>query len=179
MRISVIKQYSDRFSGLDLETSTELILGHVPPQMLHGISTILLRETSNLSRKELDRLGRTRARRPSGKSLLGAYFPATRAQAAHIELFVDQILDGWPKILLQIPILRNFLLSEVIFHEVGHHAEFKKNNFREKERLAIQWSKRLRRRFIRQRYGYLRPFRWVLMSFIAILKIFSSDKRRR
>ena len=179
MKTSIIEEYSNRYSGLKLKKSTELILRHVPPQILHGISTILLREAGNLSRMEFERLGRTRSRRRSGNSLLGAYFPATRSQAAHIEIFVDQIVKGWPRILLKIPIIRNVILSEVVFHEIGHHAEFKRRHFREKEQRAIQWSKRLRRQFLREHYGYLKPFRWVLKSIIAILKLFSSDKRRR
>jgi hypothetical protein len=45
-----------------------------------------------------------------------------RSKTAWIEIFVDRIFEGWEGgFCLKLPLVRDFLLAPVLFHEIGHH----------------------------------------------------------
>jgi len=58
--------------------------------------------------------------------------------------------------MLKIPVFRDFPLSSVLFHEIGHqiHATARPE-FREKEDVADAWKEKLQRRYFRSRYPWM------------------------
>jgi hypothetical protein len=57
---------------------------------------------------------------------------------------------------LRVPVVRDILLSSVLFHEIGHHIHATAQpEFREKEDVADKWKSKLQRRYLRGRYPWL------------------------
>jgi hypothetical protein len=51
------------------------------------------------------------------------------------------------------------VIGRVLFHELGHHIHLTtRPEFKEKEDVADDWSKRLMRNAVRRRHRFMRPF---------------------
>ena len=72
---------------------------------------------------------------------------------------MDNILDGWPKVCLWIPLIRDMAIAYVVFHEIGHHVHSTRApEHREKEDVADKWRDRLMRTCVKRKYWHLFPF---------------------
>jgi hypothetical protein len=61
--------------------------------------------------------------------------------------------------LLRFPIMRELVLSRVLFHELGHHIHLALEPvYADKEEIADYWQAALGRQFFRGRYWYAYPF---------------------
>src|SRR5208282_707519 len=103
---------------------------------------------------------KSRGRKVRIKQAGGLYHPATQQRGAWIEIFVDNVLNRWGRgWLSRTNWFRETELSEVLFHEIGHHIHYTvRPEHREKEDVADIWKARLRRNYIRQRYRWARFF---------------------
>jgi hypothetical protein len=117
---------------------------------------------------------RKRRRRRSKKTILGTYHAKSRGRAAHIDLFVDEIVGSSHWALLHVPFLRYVVVGRVLFHEVGHHiSRFVVPEYGPREDLANRWSRTLMKEFLRRRYGArLHPIRAVVLSLRAAFRAF-------
>jgi hypothetical protein len=70
---------------------------------------------------------------------------------------MDQILQGCPEVFLLFPLVKTFLIGEVLYHEIGHHIHrIEEPGYRaDKEAVADKWKEKLMRAFLRRRYWYL------------------------
>lgn len=58
--------------------------------------------------------------------------------------------------IFKIPLVRDILFSDILFHEIGHHIHATAQpEFREKEDVADKWKLKLQRRYMRRRYPWL------------------------
>ena len=116
----------------------------------------MLSNASGLSAKRRNTSVKRRKRKVMLAGAGGAYHPASRGSPAWIEIFVDNTLRGWETgWWLRVPYFREGRLSDVLFHELGHHIHHAvRPEHREEEDVADVWKVRLQRNYNRQR------FRW-------------------
>jgi hypothetical protein len=168
--------YNNYSPPVDVVKSIHILLTYVPPVYLSGLSEIILTNTGNLSRT------RRRERVAAGlrvPEVGGLYHQVWKGQSARIEIFIDNVLRGWPKFVVKIPFFRNLALGEALYHELAHHIQVTlKPDDSEKEDFARKWELKLSRTFIRRRYWYLHPFIF-LTSIVAklVMRLMRTTRR--
>ena len=131
------------------------LLRTVPEKYLKGLDCVVLTNQIALSRK--DGVGKVWSRklRVAKSRVRGLYHYASRTSLPYIELRVDKIIASSEKWALHIPLLRDIIFGQVLFHEPGHHIH---NTIRpehtEKEDVADTWAVRLNVNFVRKTYWY-------------------------
>ncbi len=131
------------------------LLRTVPEKYLRGLDCVVLTNEIALSRK--DRIGKVWSRkRRFGKSRVrGLYHYASRSSLPYIELRVDKIIASSEKWALPIPLLRDLIFGQVLFHELGHHIHSTiRPEHTEKEDVADTWAIRLNLNFVQKTYWY-------------------------
>lgn len=154
----VIVNFSGYEPPFDVSSTVQHLLDSVPEKYLAGLSAVVLTNAGALPRKRRNNTIRTRQRKARLGSAAGLYHPAAKGNRAWIEIFVDNTLSGWEKgLLLRVPFIREGKLSDVLFHEIGHHIHrTARPEYREKEDVADVWKVRLQRNYHKQRYGWIR-----------------------
>lgn len=164
MPIEVVEAYKDYTSPIDALGVTQLLLRYVPQEYQRELESIVLTNTDALSRQRRRRRVKTGSRVTQAR---GLYYEPWNGRRARIEIFVDKTLQGYPALLLKVPFINHFALSDVLYHEIGHHMQFLegKSSGRQQETLAERYERKLYDRFVEQRYWYVWPFvtaiRWV------------------
>ena len=166
-RPAVIMNFSGYTPPYDVVPIVERMVASVPSKYLTGLKEIVLTNSSDLSRKRRRSVTKARKHKVRVVEARGLYHPAWKGNQAWIEIFVDNTLKGWEKGLwLKIPFFREDPLSEVLFHEIGHHIHFtKRPEYREKEDVADVWKVRLVLNYNRRRFPLIKAF----FKLIAIL----------
>jgi hypothetical protein len=149
--------------SIDFCESVEKLLSFVPAEYLAGLGSVAIRETSSMPAERRRRL------RATGFATRGVYVPSVRNREAHIDLYLDAIISGWPYWFLRRRVIREAVLAKTLFHEIGHHIhDTLVSDAGNPEAVATLWHDRLRREYLRKRYWYLmpvaRPLRWLLRS---------------
>lgn len=153
--IEAFQGYSPPFEPTSL---IRRMLKNVPPQFLAGLHAIVLTNASALSREERNRKTRGRGQSFSLGSALGYYSQAWKGEPARVTILVDNIEKQWGVSWLRIGFIRDLELSEILFHELGHHIhQIHRPEYEGKENVADKWAQKFSRRFIRDRYSYLLP----------------------
>ena len=153
----VIVHFSGHTPPFNPVPTVERMLAYVPPKYLVGLSEVVLTNSSGLSRKIRRSVTKSSKRKFKIVECRGLYRQAWQGTPAWIQIFLDNTLKGWEKgWWLKLPLLRDILLSDVLFHEVGHHIHFTaRPELREKEDVADSWMRKLRRQYLRRRYDWL------------------------
>lgn len=146
------KEFED---PLDFEQILRESLEAVPPDLLGGIESIVLRDVASLGRRE--RSARFVRRGEQGRTTLcetkGLYYYARGTRGARIELFLDNILEEQPRWHFRVPMIREYLVAGVLLHEIGHHVQAAiKPSREERERVADRWKWILFRRYAAQKW---------------------------
>jgi hypothetical protein len=157
-RLQVVEHYSGYKPPFDVTRLVARMLDSIPPKYLNGLSEIVLTNPAGLSRHRRRSVTKARGRKVRIAEARGLYHPAWNGKPAWIEIFVDKTLLGWEKgWWLKFPCLQEMTIGEVLFHEVGHHIHFTiKPEFMEKEDVADDWGKRLRRHQFAKQHPVLR-----------------------
>lgn len=164
-RPAIITAFSEYEPPFDVVAISRRIIDSVPDKYLQGLTQVVLTNTGNLPRDRRRSVTKSRGRKARIKEARGLYHPASHQCGAWIEVFVDNVLDqrgpGWDgwrgRWLQRSNWFRETELSEVLFHEIGHHIHFTvRPEFREKEDVADVWKVRLQRNYIRQRHRLIR-----------------------
>jgi hypothetical protein len=153
----VIADFSGYTPPFDPVPVIKGMLASVPAKYLVGLKEVVLTNSSDLTRKRRRAVTKSRRRKVRIAEARGLYHQAWQGNQAWIEIFVDNSLKGWEKgFWLKIPFVREGRLSEVLFHEVGHHIHFTaRPEYQEKEDVADVWKARLERNYGRQRFRWL------------------------
>ncbi len=123
-----------------------------------GLHAIVLTNMGSLSRKERDRRTRGRDRRIALGQALGYYTQAWKGEPARITLLLDNLEKQWGRSWLRFGLTRDTILSNLLFHELGHHIhQLHIPEHEGREKVADKWSKKLRGKFLRHQYWYLLP----------------------
>jgi hypothetical protein len=169
----VIVSFSGYEPPFDPAPLVRRMLDSVPKNYLAGLDAVVLSNASGLSGKRRNSSVKSRKRRIGLAAASGLYHPASRGNLAWIEIFVDNTVRGWEKSLwFRVPFFRESKLSDVLFHEIGHHIHRAvRPEYREKEDVADVWKVRLQRTYHQQRFGWMRiVFRFVRPLFGSFLE---------
>ncbi len=171
----VITNFSGYLPPFDPVPIIERMLASVPPKYLVGLKEVVLTNSGGMSRKLRRSVTKARKRKVRVVETRGLYHPAWRSGRAWIEIFVDNTLKPWGRAWwLRLPYSREMMLGGVLFHEIGHHIHFAtRPEYREKEDVADDWMRKLRRSyFLTQHPGSriiffaLRPLLQVIVWFL-------------
>jgi hypothetical protein len=144
------------------------MLRSVPEKYLVGLSEVVLTNTAGLPRKMRLAMTLSRGKKVRQASALGLYHQAWKNRPAWIQLYVDNILRGWEGgFWLRLRFLREGFISDVLFHEIGHHIHYAiRPEHREREDVADVWKVRLGRNHTKRTHPVLRIFtksvRWLI-----------------
>lgn len=153
----VVEAFQGYAPSFDISRVIRRMLRVVPPNFLWGLHAIVLTNVGALSRKERERKTWGRRRVKLGEAL-GYYSQEWKGEPARITILVDnfekQLVRSW----MRFGIVRDLKLSDLFFHELGHHIHrVHRPEYEGKENVADQWSKKLSRKFMRIRCWYLIP----------------------
>ena len=153
--VPVVENYKDYQPPTYVRAAVERLLSYVPPNYQAGLQSVVLTSASAI--------GKGKTRRVSGRKhhrneCRGFYHPKWKNEQPWIEIVVDNTLRGvWPPA-HRIPMFREFVIADVLYHEFGHHLDLTLGSpARGGEAPANKWSKRLGSRYFRRRYWYLIP----------------------
>lgn len=157
--VAVHVVYRDYKPPVDAERIVRRMIELTSPVYLAGLRSIIIRNSGSLNHQRRRSKTRSRRHKVAVRNCGGLYHEKWKGEPAWIELFVDNILDGWPKVCLWIPLIRDMAIAYVVFHEIGHHVHSTRApEHREKEDVADKWRDRLMRTYVKRKYWYLFPF---------------------
>jgi hypothetical protein len=166
--VDVVEAYRAFAMPSNVRTSVAELLAAVPPEFLTGLKRVVLTNSGALSGARKRGRSWSRGRKARHADVAGLYHAAWQGQAAWIEIFVDRTLDGPPRWLLRLRLVRNLLLAFTLFHELGHHIhEVQRPEHKEQEAAADEWRHRLSRDYVRREH----PLAWFVLRPIAGLAI--------
>ena len=153
-RTKVVTDYSGYNPPFDVGPIIEKMLDFVPAKYLNGLNEVVLGSSTGLSRKGRRSKTYSRKRKVKIADALGLYHGEWQGKPAWIQIFVDNTLRRWEKgWWLRFSACRDQLLSDVLFHEIGHHIHATlRPEFREKEDIADEWQRTLSRSYFRRRH---------------------------
>ena len=176
---NVVENYRDFEPPTDVRSLVETLLDAVPQKYLIGLKTILLTNQEALTRDQRRQKTWSRNRKYPLAKARGAYYKATKDRPATVWLFVDNILRGQPSWFLHTPLFRYWEISEVLYHEIGHHIhEVHNPEYEGKENVAEEWSKKLSRHFYRRHYWYLVPILYLPGTLMNRVKRIKKKSKR-
>ena len=144
--------------GFNAERAIRLLLKHVPSKYLVGLRSIVVMNTSAFPQNQRRLKTWSRGKKTKLVEALGSYQGAWQKSPASIELYIDNILKQASKPFCRLPFVRNFLLAETLYHEIGHHIhKTHRPEHREREDIADEWQRKLIRNFVADRYWFLFP----------------------
>jgi hypothetical protein len=153
----IVVAYQNYKPPFDSEKAIRNMLTVVPANYLWGLHSIVLTNVQALPRKSRVRKGAGRRRVPLSEAL-GYYTQAWKGEPARVTLLVDNLEKQWGRSWLRFGFIRDILLAEVLFHEIGHHIHLLHiPEFEGPENVAEKWSKKLGTKYLRSHYWYLMP----------------------
>ncbi len=180
-RPRVVVSFSDYTPPFDVSSLVERMLEFVPPRYLLGLREVVLTNKVGLTRARRRSVTKSRGRKVKILQARGLYHPAWKGKQAWIEIFVDSTLagheKGWWQWLLLFGYFRENALGGVLFHEIGHHIDAThRPEFREKEDIADDWSKKLGREWFRKERPLLRR---ILRPFMPLLRVIAGTLAKK
>ena len=173
--VKVYESYQGNGAPKWMRSTVERLLQSVPEGLLGSLGTVVLTDSASIGRGKTHRVG---GRKYNRSDCLGFYHAATRQEVAWIELVADNMVARWPKPILALPFARDLVVSQTLFHEVGHHLfATVGSRARSDEGAAEDWRLRLSRGYFRKHYWYLRPLVRLATVLIARLRRLTSSGR--
>jgi hypothetical protein len=169
----VYKNYSPPIATVEI---IDRLLNGIPGKYLTGLKSVVLRNAGGLNYDRRRSTTRSRKRKVPIVRCRGLYHEKCRSAPAWIEIFVDNLINSYPDLLLHIRFFRDAAFSEVLFHEIGHHIhKTQAPKYKECEDVAEDWRKKLACQYFRQQYWYLMP---ILLPLNLIIKLLRTITRR-
>jgi hypothetical protein len=170
-RPEIIESYKDYEPPAKLRRVVEVLLESTPPNHLAGLKAVVLTNKAALTRNQRRQKVWSRNRKYPLAKARGAYYAETRSRPATVWLFVDNMITSSPTWLWSIPLIPYVELSEVLYHEIGHHIHAAHRPVYEgNENVAEDWSLKLSGRFLMRHYWYLTPVLYPLALFYNLAK---------
>lgn len=159
--------------------TVERLLESLSDQHVSGLSAVVLTESAQVRKGRSRRIA---GKKYDMKKCLGFYRRRSQGEPPAIFLLVDNIVGGNPLLRWRVPFSRDFVLSEVLFHEIGHHLNATAGSLAGGEEASAEaWAARLSRIHLRAKYWYLRPagkpLRFVAGCLLRILRIAQTGTR--
>lgn len=131
MALKIENRFHKRIHCFNVEKNIKKLLQIVPAEHLIGLERIII----------VDEIQVTKKRR-----FAGSYREKQRHEPSTIELSVNSIYRGMPKIFFYLPFISRFTLADILYHEIGHHYHHKFKhgvNKKTKENFADNYSKEM------------------------------------
>ena len=166
--MTIIKeQYNDFTPPPSIRKAIERIVKTIPSQNLSGLHSIVLTNSSSLSRAQKRKKVRSGNKKYYLKECPGLYFCKRQNEPAYIQINIENILSYYPSCIRLSRFATDLILSKFLFHEIGHHInETQVTGHKDNEGAAEEWSKKLTHKYIWRKYWYvmilLLPFRGVI-----------------
>jgi hypothetical protein len=158
--VEIVEAYRDFTVPSNVRASVAELLATVPPEFLTGLGRVVLTNSAALTGARKRGRSWSRGRKARHSHVAGLYHAAWQGQPAWIEIFVDKTLDGPPRWLLGLRLVRNLLLAFALFHELGHHIhKVQRPEHKEPETVADEWGHGLSREYVRRRH----PIAWYVL----------------
>jgi hypothetical protein len=168
----LLTHFGEYTPPFDVHPLVSRMLSTVPSEYLVGLDSVVLTSTDTWSRKR--RRSKTKSRKRTVKQVKarGFYHRAQRTQPAYIELSMDRIFEGLEDGLwLKLPMVRDFLVAPVLFHEIGHHIHTSiRPEFREPEDVANYWQVKLETIYYRKERPLIRLLSVLVKPFRRLIK---------
>src|SRR6185295_2406643 len=113
----IVEAYRDFAVPCDARAGVAELLATVPAEHLAGLRQVVLTNSAALTGARKRARSWSRGKKARHSDVAGLYHAAWQGQAAWIEIFVDRTLDGPPRWLLKLRLVRNLLLAFTLFHE--------------------------------------------------------------
>ncbi len=161
--VQVLEEFRWLNPRADYRATVERLLRFVPPEYLEGLDRVCLKDTAAF--KDIwPAISR-------GTEPRGLYWRAWKGRKAYIELNLDAITATIPGFLQKLPLFRELVIVNILYHEVGHHIQLAiEPDPRPTEVVANIWRDQLGRIYVRRRFRYLRPIRLPLLWFVRALR---------
>jgi len=164
-RVEIREVYRTYAPPAWVRPTVERILDQIPDKFITGLKTVVLTEASGLSRHRRRAKTTSRRKKVRIREAWGLYHQKSKGEPAWIELFVDNIVH-WHGGMLRVQFIRDYVIGEVLLHEVGHHIHATKApEYKEKEDVADEWKARMLRLYLLKRYWYFLPLARGLVRF--------------
>ena len=175
--IIIREAYKNYEPAFDVVATVNRLLDGIPQKHLAGLKTIVLSCSTNLSKKARNANVRQNGISFKAGDGRGRYHQKWNDQEAWIELLTDNVLRGFPRPMLAFSLFRDLAISDVLFHEIGHHIHCTQEpDYKEKEDVAATWERHLHQHYYRRQYWYLTPLFFLLW---LIFKPFRVLKKRK
>jgi len=162
--------YRDYQPPVDAERVIRHLIQLTSPEYLAGLRSVIIRNSGSLNHQRRRSKTRSRRRKVAVRKCGGLYHERWKGEPAWIEIFADNILNDWPKVLLWLPLIRDMVIAYVLFHEIGHHVHrTRAPEHREKEDVADKWRNRLMGAYLKKKYWYLFPFLVVASRLVGLV----------
>lgn len=167
--VEIVENYRGWEPPLDVEAVVQRLLSRLPEHYLYGLRSVVLTYAGGMSRERRRKKTGSRRKKVAIVRCRGLYHPKWRNEPAWIELFVDNILPGGSGPWVRLVPAQDFIIGDVLFHELGHHLHYTQaREHRETEAVAEDWEIRLLQKYVLRRYWHWLPFILVLWSFLWI-----------
>jgi hypothetical protein len=177
-KITVYENYKNYIPPHGVRSSIEKLLSNLPKEFLGGLESVVLTNSESIRKGKTHRI---KGRKYSRQACLGFYHPRYKGNQPWIEILVDKTLDKTPALILWIPPIREALLSDSLFHELGHHLDATVGSPAPSgEAAAEAWKKRLSKTYFRKHYWYIiAPLHLMLAPFSRIISKYAAAAKQK
>jgi hypothetical protein len=138
--VVVHENYGPYRPPFEVSADIERLLSALEPRYVIGLNAVVLSAHRALTRERRRAKTKARGRKIAIREAHGLYHREWFGRPASIELFVDAMLEGFPRFVFRWPTLRDLILSRVLFHELGHHLHATQSpEHDEPESVAERW----------------------------------------
>lgn len=155
--VLIIEAYKDYRPPKYVKRAVENLLRTAPKKYLVGLGSIILTNFSGKpSKRRSGKISRGN-RKIARSNIYGLYTHASRRNRPYIGIYIDKILAK-AKWYNSLPLAREMVLGQCLFHELGHHAHSTiRPEHRDRELVANEWCDKFLGNFLRKKYWYLLP----------------------
>lgn len=179
VRPDIVENYNQFEPPAHFRVMLDELLDSVPSEHLVGLRTIVLTNRSALTRDLRQQKTWSRNHMVRLADARGWYQSGSKTSPASIYLCMDNIVRSEQPGTHRIPIVRYEVLGTVLFHEIGHHIhKARRPEFRQRETVAEDWSKKLFLHFLRLHYWYLMPLIYPVTLYNRLVRLFRRKRQR-
>ena len=161
MSVRIEKRYQAHLP-INIERMVRKLLDKVPGEHLIGLDVIIIVDTVSHRRD---------------KKSEGLYWPKKGQEQAKIEIAVDAIYKGMPRIVFYLPFVAELMLASVIYHEVGHHYQYQTHGITKRER--EDFAEKYKKQMLKKAFFWWRAFSLPFSPLVNWLKRHSQGGREK
>ena len=168
--IEIEELYKDYECLIDFKLVINRLLSGIPVDYLAGLKKVKLNNVDILNHKERKKTTRAQGKKYRLIDCNGWYNQFWNGEPASIQILVDNVVEKIPTILLRFPLIQDMVFAMVFFHELGHHIhQTQVREYKEKELVAEEWSKKLNKYYFQRKYWYLLPAMYIAYYIVLLL----------